>query len=88
MRLNRALSFKSIVRGAMSAALATMLSAAVATAALAAGHGGRGGHGAGRIRGGSSGQLFSPGPSMTPNFNPSQPYTLPEAPEVPVSPHG
>jgi hypothetical protein len=59
--------------------------------ALAAGQAhaqGRGavGHELGAIRGLSGPPLLDGAPSIQPHFNPSIPYTVPEAPETPVSP--
>jgi hypothetical protein len=48
---------------------------------------GAGGHALGAIRGLSgSPPLLDGAPSIQPHFNPSIPYTVPEAPETPVSP--
>ena len=57
--------------------------------ALAAGQAqarGAGGHALGAIRGLSGPPLLDGEPSIQPHFNPSIPYTVPEAPETPVSP--
>jgi hypothetical protein len=48
--------------------------------------GGAGGHALGAIRGFSGPPLLDGAPSIQPHFNPSIPYTVPEAPETPVSP--
>ena len=76
-------------------ALATFsLAACVALfGALAAGQahargGDAGGRGLGAIRGLSGPPLLNGAPSFQPHFNPSIPYTVPEAPETPVSPGG
>jgi hypothetical protein len=47
---------------------------------------GAGGHALSAIRGFSGPPLLDSGPSIQPHFNPSIPYTVPEAPETPVSP--
>jgi hypothetical protein len=47
---------------------------------------GVGGHALGAIRGLSGPPLLDGAPSIQPHFNPSIPYTVPEAPETPVSP--
>lgn len=47
---------------------------------------GTGGHALGAIRGLSGPPLLEGAPSIQPHFNPSTPYTVPEAPETPVSP--
>jgi hypothetical protein len=54
--------------------------------AVAAGHAGHGAkRGAGHSRG-SGAPVFNSAPPMSPTFNPSYQYILPEAPETPVSP--
>jgi hypothetical protein len=51
-----------------------------------AGHGG-GAQGGGHIDRGFGGPIVGPVPTMPPPIlNPSYPYTLPESPEIPVSP--
>jgi hypothetical protein len=66
--------------------VAALLSATPATAASARPVG-TGAHGHARVHRGVSGPLFNQAPSMPPPiFNPSTPYTVPVAPEVPVSP--
>jgi hypothetical protein len=48
--------------------------------------GGAGGHAMGANRSLSGPPLLDGAPSIQPHFNPSIPYTVPEAPETPVSP--
>ena len=69
-------------RKALSGSVVGVVAATLATGALAAGHSE---HGAGRIHRGGGGAVFVPAP-QTPVFNPSVPYTVPQAPETPVSP--
>jgi hypothetical protein len=64
-------------------AIALGLSAAFASDALAAGHGAAGGGRAGRA---FQGAPLESVPATVPTFNPSIPYTVPQAPETPVSP--
>jgi hypothetical protein len=66
-------------------AVAALLAGTVATSALAAGHGG--GHMGGHM-GGRFGEPLIGGAPMTssPIYNPSTPYTVPQSPEVGVSP--
>jgi hypothetical protein len=57
--------------------------------ALAAGQAdarGAGSHGPGAIRGLSGPPLLDGAASIQPHFNPSIPYTVPQSPEIPVSP--
>jgi hypothetical protein len=68
-------------RNAVIAVAIGVLTATTATDVLAASHGE---HGAGRIHG-DGGAVLAPAP-QTPMFNPSVPYTVPQAPETPVSP--
>ena len=71
-------------RDVVALAVAALLAGAVATTALAAGHaGGRvGGHMGGRF-----GEPLTGGAPMTsPIYNPSTPNTVPQSPEVGVSP--
>jgi hypothetical protein len=81
---------KSVAHNTLILLAAITLSAAAATDALAAGRGGDGaprGYGSGYLGGEFHGPLLEQVPSMPPPvFNPSSPYTLPEAPETPVSP--
>jgi hypothetical protein len=64
-------------------AAAVLLIGMAATDALAAGHGGYGG---GHM-GGRFGEPFvGSAPMTSPIYNPSTPYTVPQSPEVPVSP--
>jgi hypothetical protein len=64
-------------------ATAVLLIGMAATDALAAGHGGYGG---GHM-GGRFGEPFvGSAPMTSPIYNPSTPYTVPQSPEVPVSP--
>jgi hypothetical protein len=70
-------------------ALTTFALAAGLTFALAVGQAharGAGSHGLGAIRGLSGPPLMDGASSIQPHFNPSVPYTVPEAPETPVSP--
>jgi hypothetical protein len=68
-------------RNALIAAAIGMVAATAASDALAAGPANRG---AAPVRGGG-GPILTPAP-QTPMFNPSVPYTVPQAPESPVSP--
>jgi hypothetical protein len=71
-------------RNVVALAVAALLAGTVATSALAVGHGsGRsGGHPGGRF-----GQpLIGSAPMTSPIYNPSNPYTVPQSPEVGVSP--
>jgi hypothetical protein len=72
-------------------AVATLLACMTVTSALAAGRGGSGigavgaaGSGAGAFRSGAP--FIGSVPSTPPVFNPSTPYTVPQAPEQSVSP--
>ena len=88
MQLIQNIKQRSIARRSMTVLAAVALSFAVASDALAAGHA-RGGRGfsAGHKGGGFRGQLFDSVPVMPPPvFNPSSPYTVPQSPEIPVSP--
>jgi hypothetical protein len=77
---------ESAVRHPMIILAAITLSMAVATNALAAGPAGGAGHSGGRI-GGFVPPVEGPVPALpAPTFNPSEPYTMPESPEVHVSP--
>jgi hypothetical protein len=93
MRLNQNNEQKSIPHKTLIVLATIALSMAVVTDAMAArfggdgsGHGGAG-FGGGHISRGFRGPLPENVPSMpSPVFNPSEPYTLPESPEIPVSP--
>jgi hypothetical protein len=96
MQPPRNLKRNFVARSTMILFAALTLSTAVATDALAAGHGG-GGIGGGRIGGGAHigghmgrgfrGPLVDSIPAAPgPTFNPSSPYTVPQAGETPVSP--
>jgi hypothetical protein len=71
-------------RNLVALAVAALLAGTVATNALAAGHGG--GHMGGRFGEPPIGNA----PMTSPIYNPSTPYTVPQSPEVGVSPasHG
>ena len=60
--------------------VAALLAGTVATSALAAGH--AGGHMGGRF----GEPLIGNAPMTSPIYNPSTPYTVPQSPEVGVSP--
>jgi len=92
MRLNQNNEQKSFPHKALVVLATIALSMAVVTDATArlggdgSGHGGAG-FGGGHISRAFRGPLPENAPSMpSPVFNPSEPYTLPESPEVPVSP--
>ncbi len=83
------------IRKSMSSLALVLFTTALATSALAAGHGGGGfgaGHGGMRMGGGGGvvGQRFFNDeiPMQNPVFNPSEPFTVHQLPEVPVSPAG
>jgi hypothetical protein len=98
MRFNQNNVQKSISHKALVVLAAIALGMAVVPDAMAAKFGGTGfggtgsGHGGagfgdGHLSRGFRGPLPESFPSMpSPVFNPSEPYTLPESPEVPVSP--
>ncbi|HEY1979882.1 MAG TPA: hypothetical protein VGH13_07330 [Xanthobacteraceae bacterium] len=91
MQLPRNTKRNYVARGTMILFAALTLSAAVATDALAAGHGGGriggGAHGGGHMGRGFRGPLVDSIPAAPgPTFNPSTPYTVPQAGETPVSP--
>jgi hypothetical protein len=67
-------------RNLVALAVAALLAGSVATNALAAEHGG--GHMGGRF----GAPLIGSAPMTSPIFNPSTPYTVPQSPEVGVSP--
>jgi hypothetical protein len=67
-------------RHLVALAVAALLAGTVATNALAAGHGG--GHMGGRF----GEPLIGSAPMTSPIYNPSTPYTVPQSPEVAVSP--
>jgi hypothetical protein len=62
---------------------AVLLAGMIATDALAAGHGGFGG---GHIGGRFGVPSTNSAPMVSPIYNPSTPYTVPQSPEVSVSP--
>jgi hypothetical protein len=62
----------------------TAIGVAAASDAFAAGHGGA--RGAGRVPSTLGGPVLGQAPSMSPTFNPSYRYVVPQAPEIPVSP--
>jgi hypothetical protein len=67
-------------RNVVALAVAGLLAGTVATSALAAGH--AGGHMGGRF----GEPLIGSAPMTSPIYNPSTPYTVPQSPEVGVSP--
>jgi hypothetical protein len=69
-----------------SLAACVALFGALATGQAHARGGGAGGHALSAIRGLAGPPLLDGAPSIQPHFNPSIPYTVPEAPETPVSP--
>jgi len=89
MHLVKNIKLTTIARNTMILLAAITLSTAVMTDALAAGRsvGGVGNHGSGRTGGKLRGPLLDRVPSMPPPvFNPSDPYTVPQPRETPVSP--
>jgi hypothetical protein len=70
-------------RNLVALAAAALLASAVATNALAGGHGGFGG---GHMGGRFGGPLIGSAPMTSRIYNPSTPYTVPQSPEVGVSP--
>jgi hypothetical protein len=75
---------RTTIRNIVVVLAAIMIGAAAASDALAASHSQA--RGAGHTRGLYGGPIISPPPSMTPNFNPSYRYVVPQEPETPVSP--
>jgi hypothetical protein len=74
-------------RNLVALAAAALLAGAVATNALAAGHGEFGGGHLGGHVGMRFGELLiGSAPMTSPIYNPSTPYTVPQSPEVGVSP--
>jgi hypothetical protein len=74
-------------RNLVAFAVAALLAGTVATNALAAGHGGfGGGHAGGHMGGRFGAPLIGSAPMTSPIYNPSTPYTVPQSPEVGVSP--
>ena len=67
-------------RNVVALAVSALLAGTVATSALAAGHGN--GHSRGRF----DQPLIGGAPMTSPIYNPSTPYTVPQSPEVGVSP--
>jgi hypothetical protein len=86
----------SRIRDAMILLAIVMLGTAVGTHAFAAGRMGggvgfSGGFGTGHVSGGSHSPVFNGGSPPVfnvpvPVFNPSEPHTVPQSPETPVSP--
>ena len=74
----------SRVRDAIILPAIVMLATIVATHAFAAGPAGgpRGGH----MRGAVHGPVIGQAPSSSPTFNPMYSHTVPQSPEIPVSP--
>ena len=83
-KLTQYSAVRNVVMNVAAILAASVIGAAAAGNALAAGHGGA--HGAGHARGAFGGSISNPLPSTPPIFNPSSPYTVPQAPETPVSP--
>jgi hypothetical protein len=75
---------RSAIRNIATVLTAVVIGTATVGEALAAGHGR--GRGTGHMRGTIGGPIYTPVPSMPPIFNPSYRYTVPQTPEVPVSP--
>jgi hypothetical protein len=75
---------RTTIRNIVIVLAAIMIGTAAASNALAAGRSQA--RGAGHTRGMYGGPITSPPPSMTPNFNPSYRYVVPQGPETPVSP--
>jgi hypothetical protein len=74
-------------RNLVALAAAALLASAVATNAPAAGRGEFGGGHSGGHMGGRFGEpLIGSAPMTSPIYNPSTPYTVPQSPEVGVSP--
>ena len=67
-------------RNLVALAVAAILAGTVATNALAAGHG------VGHMGGRFGEPLIGSAPMTSPVYNPSTPYTVPQSPEVGVSP--
>lgn len=80
----RKIKFERMTLATLSLAACVALFGALATGQAHAR--GAGGHAMGAIRGLSGPPLLEGAPSIQPHFNPSIPYTVPEAPETPVSP--
>jgi hypothetical protein len=77
----------SRVRHAILLTATVMLGATMATHAFAAGRMGGGGfHTAHMSRSFSAPMVDEPLSTPSPQFNPSEPYTVPQSPELPVSP--
>ena len=74
-------------RNLVALAAAALLAGMVATDAMAAEHGGfGGGHMGGHVGGRFGGPLIGSAPMTSLIYNPSTPYTVPQSPEVGVSP--
>jgi hypothetical protein len=71
-------------RSIVALAAAALLAGTAATNALAVGHGG--GHMGGHMGGRFGQPLIGSAPMTSPIYNPSTPYTVPQSPEVGVSP--
>ena len=71
-------------RNVVAMAVAALLAGTVATSALAAGH--VGGHMGGHMGGRFGEPLIGSAPMTSPIYNPSTPYTVPQSPEVGISP--
>jgi hypothetical protein len=71
-------------RNFVALAVAALLAGTVATSALAAGHGS--GHPGGHLGGRFGQPLIGSAPMTSPIYNPSTPYTVPQSPEVGISP--
>jgi hypothetical protein len=75
-----------MTRNLVALAAAALLASTVATNAVPAGHGGFGGGHSGQMGGRFGGPLIGSAPMTSPIYNPSTPYTVPQSPEVGVSP--
>ena len=71
-------------RNVVALAISALLAGTVATSALAAGQGS--GHSGGHLGGRFDQPLIGGAPMTSPIYNPSTPYTVPQSPEVGVSP--
>jgi hypothetical protein len=90
MELNQGVEQRTFrMRNAMILLALTMFASAMSTHAFAAGRGfgGGGGFHGGHMRSGFHGSIIDTVPSMpAPKFNRSDPYTVHQSPETPVSP--
>jgi hypothetical protein len=82
MLMFQKLTLAFVIRNALIVLSTIVLGTALATDAIAAGHAD---HSGGPARGGFSGPILT-APSTPPTFNPYYQYTVPQAPETPVSP--